>query len=211
MTLLVTGATGFVMAVLGRHWLEADPEARLVVLDSSPLDAAAQRYFAPVMKRLSVVIADVTQAETWQPALARHGITHLVHGATITPLARGTVAEIGPGARGVAPGDFVSGESHVNCGRCGACRRGEPHICERLQIIGVDRDGAFTDFVVLPAQNARKMPPATPVEVAAARAPFSSRHTAPTVARSVTLWPRPGAPAAGDAELVGVPGGVLYI
>ena len=43
MTLLVTGATGFVMAVLGRHWLEADPEARLVVLDSSPLDAAAQR------------------------------------------------------------------------------------------------------------------------------------------------------------------------
>ena len=94
MTLLVTGATGFVMAVLGRHWLEADPEARLVVLDSSPLDAAAQRYFAPVMKRLSVVIADVTQAETWQPALARHGITHLVHGATITPLARGTVAEV---------------------------------------------------------------------------------------------------------------------
>jgi len=94
MTLLVTGATGFVMAVLGRHWLEADPEARLVVLDSSPLDAAAQRYFAPVMKRLSVVIADVTEAETWQPALARHGITHIVHGATITPLARGTVAEV---------------------------------------------------------------------------------------------------------------------
>jgi len=46
------------------------------------------------MKRLSVVIADVTQAETWQPALARHGITHLVHGATITPLSRGTVAEV---------------------------------------------------------------------------------------------------------------------
>ncbi|TLZ21093.1 MAG: NAD(P)-dependent oxidoreductase [Gammaproteobacteria bacterium] len=94
MTLLVTGATGFVMAVLGRHWLEADPEARLVVLDSSALDAAAQRYFAPVMKRLSVVIADVTQAETWQGALARHGITHIVHGATITPLSRGTVAEV---------------------------------------------------------------------------------------------------------------------
>src|SRR5205807_1169749 len=51
----------------------------------------------------------------------------------------GTVAEIGPGAHGVAPGDFVSGECHVNCGRCGACRRGEPHICERLQIIGVNR------------------------------------------------------------------------
>ena len=40
MTLLVTGATGFVMSVLARHWLEADPTARLVVLDASPLDAA---------------------------------------------------------------------------------------------------------------------------------------------------------------------------
>ena len=44
MTLLVTGATGFVMSVLARHWLEADPTARLVVLDASPLDAAAQQH-----------------------------------------------------------------------------------------------------------------------------------------------------------------------
>src|SRR5437660_2130997 len=94
MTLLVTGATGFVMAVRGRPWPEVAPEARLVVLHSSPPAAAAQPYCGPVMTRLSVVIADVTQAETWQPALARHGITHLVHGATITPLARGTVAEV---------------------------------------------------------------------------------------------------------------------
>jgi UDP-glucose 4-epimerase len=53
------------MSVLGRHWLEADPQERLVVLDASPLDAAAQRYFAPFMKRLSIVVADVTQPETW--------------------------------------------------------------------------------------------------------------------------------------------------
>jgi UDP-glucose 4-epimerase len=93
MTLLVTGATGFVMSVLARHWLEADPAARLVVLDASPFDAAAQRYFAPFMKRLSVVVADVTQPEAWRPALAGNAVTHIVHGATITPLSRGTVAE----------------------------------------------------------------------------------------------------------------------
>ena len=93
MTLLVTGATGFVMSVLGRHWLEADPDARLVVLDSAPLDAAAQRYFAPVMKQLSVVTADVTQPETWHAALADHGVTHIVHGATITPISRGSASE----------------------------------------------------------------------------------------------------------------------
>jgi UDP-glucose 4-epimerase len=93
MTLLVTGATGFVMSVLGRQWLDTDPDARLVVLDSSPLDAVAQRYFAPVMQRMTVVMADVTRPETWRPSLASQGITHIVHGATITPISRGSAAE----------------------------------------------------------------------------------------------------------------------
>jgi UDP-glucose 4-epimerase len=93
MTLLVTGATGFVMSVLGREWLDADPNARLVVLDSSPLDVTAQRYFAPVMKRMTVVTADVTRPETWRAALEGRGITHIAHGATITPISRGSAAE----------------------------------------------------------------------------------------------------------------------
>ncbi len=93
MTLLVTGATGFAMSVLGREWLDADPAARLVILDNAPLDAAAQRYFAPVMKRVNVIVADVTRPETWQAALATNDIRHVVHGATVTPLSRGTAAE----------------------------------------------------------------------------------------------------------------------
>ncbi|HLW23024.1 MAG TPA: NAD(P)-dependent oxidoreductase [Steroidobacteraceae bacterium] len=93
MTLLVTGATGFVMSVLARQWLADDPTARLVVLDSAPLDAAALRYFASVSDRMSLVVADITRPDDWRPALARHAITHIVHGATITPLSRGTVAE----------------------------------------------------------------------------------------------------------------------
>jgi UDP-glucose 4-epimerase len=92
-TLLVTGATGFVMSVLARHWLEVNPRARLVALDAAPLDAAGRRYFAPVMDRLTVVVADVMQPQTWRAALARHSITYVVHGATITPIARGTVAD----------------------------------------------------------------------------------------------------------------------
>jgi UDP-glucose 4-epimerase len=93
MTLLLTGATGFVMSVLGRHWLEADPQARLVGLDSAPLDAAASRYFAPVKDRMQVLVADVTRPETWRDAVTGSEITHIVHGATITPLSRGTAAE----------------------------------------------------------------------------------------------------------------------
>lgn len=92
MTLLVTGATGFVMSVLARHWLAADPRSQLVVLDAAPLDAAAQRYFAPFAARLAVVVADVTQPDSWRAALARHAITHIVHGATITPISRGTAS-----------------------------------------------------------------------------------------------------------------------
>ena len=93
MRLLVTGGPGFVMSVLGRHWLDADPAARLVVLDSAPLDAAAVRYFAPVAERLSVIVADVTRPETWREALDGAVITHVVHGATVTPVSRGTALE----------------------------------------------------------------------------------------------------------------------
>jgi UDP-glucose 4-epimerase len=92
MRLLVTGGTGFVMSVLGRHWLDTDSSARLTVLDAAPLDAAAVRYFAPVAERLNVVVADITRPHTWREALGGD-VTHIVHGATITPLSRGTAAE----------------------------------------------------------------------------------------------------------------------
>jgi UDP-glucose 4-epimerase len=93
MTLLVTGATGFVMSVLGRYWLDAHPGERLVVLDAAAPDAAALRYFADVADRLDVVVADVTRPDSWRPALGGHDISHIVHGATVTPLSRGTAAE----------------------------------------------------------------------------------------------------------------------
>ncbi len=93
MKLLVTGGTGFVMSVLGRHWLDADPTAQLIVLDAAPLDAAAVRYFAPVAERLTVVVADVTRPDTWRDALDGGDVTHIVHGATVTPISRGTAAE----------------------------------------------------------------------------------------------------------------------
>ena len=93
MTLLVTGATGFAMSVLARSWLDRDPAARAVVLDRAPPDAAALRYFAPVADRLTIVTADVTAPDSWRAALDQHDIRYVVHGATITPIARGSAAE----------------------------------------------------------------------------------------------------------------------
>lgn len=93
MTLLVTGGTGFVMSVVARTWLDRDPTARAVILDRSGLDAMAERYFAPVRDRLSVITADICDPSHWSAALDQHGISVIVHGATITPISRGSAAE----------------------------------------------------------------------------------------------------------------------
>ena len=93
MTLLITGGTGFVMSVLARHWLEDDPGERVVVLDSAVPDEAARRYFAPVSDRLNVIVGDVRNPDSWRAELDASGITHVVHGATVTPISRGTAEE----------------------------------------------------------------------------------------------------------------------
>ncbi|RAZ89163.1 NAD(P)-dependent oxidoreductase [Mesorhizobium hawassense] len=93
MTLLVTGGTGFVMSVVARAWLDRDPQARAVILDRSGLDAAAEKHFAPVHDRLAVISADILDPQAWSATLDKHGITAIVHGATITPISRGSASE----------------------------------------------------------------------------------------------------------------------
>lgn len=93
MTLLVTGGTGFVMSVLVHTWLERDPSARAVILDRAGLDAQADRHFAPVRDRLTVVTADICDPRQWETELDAHDIRYVVHGATVTPIARGSAAE----------------------------------------------------------------------------------------------------------------------
>lgn len=93
MTLLVTGGGGFVMSVVVGEWLARDPANKAVILDRGPLDAAAERYFAPVRDRLTVIEGDVCRDETWQGTLDGLGITAIVHGATLTPISRGSAAE----------------------------------------------------------------------------------------------------------------------
>jgi threonine 3-dehydrogenase len=87
----------------------------------------------------------------------------------------GTVVDVGRNVRHVATGDYVSAESHITCGACFHCRTGRAHMCERTQIIGVDRDGAFAQYVALPEsviwQNDRaKLPP----ELATLQEPFGN-------------------------------------
>ncbi|WP_029137640.1 L-threonine 3-dehydrogenase [Nakamurella lactea] len=65
----------------------------------------------------------------------------------------GEVVDLGEGVQDVRLGDFVSGEGHIVCGTCRNCRAGRRHLCIRTSSIGVDRDGAFAEFVVIPETN----------------------------------------------------------
>jgi threonine 3-dehydrogenase len=76
----------------------------------------------------------------------------------------GTVVEAGEHVTTVRPGDFVSAEMHVACGKCLQCRIGQAHVCQNVRIIGVDSNGAFANYVVIPESNIWKLDPALPRE-----------------------------------------------
>src|ERR1700756_1066272 len=90
----------------------------------------------------------------------------------------GTVGAVGGEVTSVKEGDFVSAEMHVACGKCFQCRTGEAHICQNVKIIGVDADGAFAEYVVIPESNVWKLDPAIPVEYASILDPLGNAvHT----------------------------------
>ncbi|HMI52174.1 MAG TPA: L-threonine 3-dehydrogenase [Candidatus Saccharimonadales bacterium] len=90
----------------------------------------------------------------------------------------GTVERVGQEVTAVQAGDFVSAEMHVNCGHCHQCRLGEAHICQNLKIIGIDQDGAFAEFVKIPASNIWKLDPAIPERYGAILDPLGNAvHT----------------------------------
>jgi threonine 3-dehydrogenase len=65
----------------------------------------------------------------------------------------GDVVEVGSNVTGFAPGDVVSGEGHLVCGRCRNCMAGRRHLCAHTQGVGVNRPGAFAEYLVLPMTN----------------------------------------------------------
>ncbi len=90
----------------------------------------------------------------------------------------GKVAAIGSAVQMVGVGDRVSAEGHIADGTCLLCRTGEAHICERVEIIGVDRDGAFADYIAMPQVNVWKIDPVIPDEFAAVFDPLGNAvHT----------------------------------
>ncbi len=91
----------------------------------------------------------------------------------------GEVAELGSEVTGFQVGDRVSGEGHVTCGHCRNCRAGKRHLCRNTIGLGVNRQGCFAEYVVLPAFNVFKLPSEIPDEIAAWFDPLGNAvHTA---------------------------------
>lgn len=86
----------------------------------------------------------------------------------------GRVVEVGPGVTGYAPGDRVSAEGHIVCGHCRNCRAGRPHLCPNTVGIGVNRHGAFAEYIVVPASNLWPIPDDIKPELAAFFDPFGN-------------------------------------
>jgi threonine 3-dehydrogenase len=91
----------------------------------------------------------------------------------------GEIVEVGSNVNDFHPGELVSGEGHVVCGRCRNCLAGRRHLCANTQGVGVNRAGAFAEYIVLPMTNIWKHSPTVPLEVAAIFDPFGNAvHTA---------------------------------
>lgn len=139
-------------------------------LEEVPVPEPAPDEVLVAVEAASICGTDL-HIERWDE-WARHRISPPV---TLGHEFAGTVVACGAEVRHVSEGDYVSAESHVTCGVCFQCRTGNAHMCQSTRILGVDRDGAFAQFVAVPEsviwQNDRaKLPP----EIATLQEPFGN-------------------------------------
>src|SRR4249920_3769545 len=113
--------------------------------------------------------------EAWDPWATRTIHPPLVVGHEFV----GEIVEVGSNVSDFHEGDIVSGEGHVVCGRCRNCMAGRRHLCKDTQGIGVNRPGAFADYIALPVTNVWAHDPHIPRDVQAIFDPFGNAvHTA---------------------------------
>jgi threonine 3-dehydrogenase len=91
----------------------------------------------------------------------------------------GTIVEVGRDVTDLKVGERVSGEGHITCGHCRNCRAGRQHLCRNTVGVGVNRPGAFAEYIAIPARNAYPIPANLPDDVASILDPLgNAAHTA---------------------------------
>ena len=86
----------------------------------------------------------------------------------------GTIEAIGASVKGFNVGELVSGEGHITCGYCRNCRAGTQHLCRNTVGVGVNRQGAFAEYLVIPAVNAFKIPTGVTEDIASILDPLGN-------------------------------------
>lgn len=86
----------------------------------------------------------------------------------------GEVLEVGKNVQKIKPGDTISAETHIPCGHCIQCLTGQMHICSNLNILGVDIDGCFAEYAVIPEIVCWKNDPSIPFEYASVQEPMGN-------------------------------------
>ncbi|HEY1793683.1 MAG TPA: L-threonine 3-dehydrogenase [Opitutaceae bacterium] len=90
----------------------------------------------------------------------------------------GVIEQVGSAVQRFRKGDLVDGEGHIVCGVCRNCLAGRRHLCKDTRGVGVNRDGAFAQFLCIPATNAVPVDPAIPLDVLSCFDPFgNATHT----------------------------------
>lgn len=108
-----------------------------------------------------------------------HGWDPWARGSVPVPLVVGhefvgEIVDRGVHVTDLEPGDLVSGEGHLICGRCRNCMAGRRHLCAHTKGIGVNHPGAFAEYIALPATNVWRHPPGIDLDVAAIFDPFGN-------------------------------------
>jgi threonine 3-dehydrogenase len=141
-----------------------------LVLDEVPVPRPGDEEVLVQVEATSVCGTDL-HIHTWDEWSQQRIVPPLTLGHEFA----GTVVAVGKNVRHVEEGDYVSAESHVTCGMCFHCRTGQAHMCEQTRILGVDRDGAFAEYVAVPESviwknDRQKLPP----EIATLQEPFGN-------------------------------------
>ena len=125
------------------------------------------------VKRVSICGSDV-HIYDWDPWASSRIVPPRIIGHELA----GEIVEKGDRVEGFDVGDYVAAESHIFCGHCYQCTTGRAHICENLKILGVDVDGAFAEYLKVPARILWRVSKEIDPEFASVMEPFGNAiHT----------------------------------
>ncbi|MGW0522415.1 L-threonine 3-dehydrogenase [Crossiella sp. NPDC003009] len=138
-------------------------------LEEVPMPAVGAEDVLVRVRRTGICGTDL-HIQDWDDWARRNVPVPLVTGHEFV----GEVVEVGSAVREVALGDLVSGEGHLVCGKCRNCLAGRRHLCARTKGLGVHHNGAFAEYVALPASNAWVHRNPVDLDVAAIFDPFGN-------------------------------------